>query len=84
MATSTASSQPAETKAPPETGPGQRYLALDSMRGLVMLLLVSHFLGLGDLKDPGLKWLVDQFEHLKWEGFVPWEMIMPSFMFMIG
>ena len=63
---------------------GERYLALDSMRGLIMLLLVSHFLGLGELKDPGLKPIADQFEHLPWAGFVPWEMIMPSFMFMIG
>ncbi|MFB3826590.1 MAG: hypothetical protein ACE15B_07460 [Bryobacteraceae bacterium] len=84
MATSPASLQATAVKAPPETGLGQRYLALDSMRGMVMLLLVSHFLGLGDLKDPNLKWLADQFEHLKWEGFVPWEMIMPAFMFMIG
>ncbi len=66
------------------SGLAQRNLALDSMRGLIMLLLVSHFLGLGELKDPALKGIADQFEHLPWAGFVPWEMIMPSFMFMIG
>ncbi len=49
-----------------------------------MLLLVSHFLGLGELRDPRLAWLAAQFEHLPWDGFVPWEMIMPSFLFMIG
>ncbi len=84
METTPASPQPVQTQVSPAVGRGQRYVALDSMRGLVMLLLVSHFLGLGELKDPSLKWLADQFEHLHWDGFVPWEMIMPSFMFMIG
>lgn len=68
----------------PTPGAKPRYLALDCMRGVVMLLLVSHFLGLGELKDPSLKWLSGQFEHLSWDGFVPWEMIMPSFAFMVG
>ena len=68
----------------PAPASGQRHVALDSMRGFVMLLLVSHFLGLGELKAPSLKAIADQFEHLSWDGFVPWEMIMPSFMFMVG
>lgn len=73
----TSSTGPLPTEARRE---GQRYLALDAMRGLVMLMLVSHAFGLGDLKDPGLQWLASNFEHLKWDGLIPWELIMPSFM----
>jgi len=62
----------------------RRYLALDAMRGLVMLVLVSHALGIGRIKDPRYEWLTLKFEHLRWDGFVPWELIMPSFLFMIG
>ena len=65
-------------------GPTRRYLALDAMRGFVMLALVSHAFGLGELKDPRFQWLALKFEHLRWDGLVPWELIMPSFMFMIG
>jgi predicted acyltransferase len=61
-----------------------RYLALDAMRGFVMLVLVSHAFGLGEIKDPRYQWLALKFEHLRWDGLVPWELIMPSFMFMIG
>ena len=54
------------------------------MRGFVMLVLVSHAFGLGDFKDPKYQWLAAYFNHVKWEGLIPWELIMPSFMFMIG
>ena len=63
---------------------GQRYLALDAMRGFVMLALVSHAFGLGELKDPRYQKLAAYFEHVRWEGLIPWELVMPSFMFMIG
>lgn len=80
-----ASVQQVQVATPPLTiGTGQRSLALDSMRGFVMLLLVSRFLGLGQLRDPSLQGIAHQFAHLKWSGFVAWEMIMPAFMFMIG
>jgi predicted acyltransferase len=61
-----------------------RYLALDAMRGFVMLVLVSHAFGLGEIKDPRYQGLALKFEHLRWDGLVPWELIMPSFMLMIG
>ena len=65
--------------------PAARYVALDAMRGFVMLVLVSKGFGLGALKgDPALDAIARQFKHLKWEGLVAWELIMPAFMFMAG
>jgi heparan-alpha-glucosaminide N-acetyltransferase len=62
-----------------------RYVALDSMRGFVMLALVSGGFGLGALsKDPRYERIASQFHHLDWEGAVIWELIMPAFMFMVG
>ena len=63
----------------------QRYLALDAMRGFLMLVLVSGGLGMGALiKTPKYHWIAAQFHHLDWEGLIVWELIMPSFMFMVG
>ena len=63
----------------------QRYLALDAMRGFLMLVLVLGGFGLGALiENPKFHWIAAQFHHLKWDGLVFWELIMPSFMFMVG
>lgn len=62
-----------------------RYVALDAMRGFVMLVLCSSGFGLGYLnKNPDYRSLARQFHHLDWEGMVVWELIMPAFMFMVG
>jgi predicted acyltransferase len=62
-----------------------RYLALDSMRGFVMLVLCSNGFGLGSLvKDPVYRPIASQFHHLPWDGLIIWELIMPAFMFMVG
>jgi predicted acyltransferase len=64
---------------------GQRYVALDALRGFVMLVLVSGGFGLSALLgNAKYHALASQFEHLPWNGFVLWELIMPSFMFMVG
>ena len=67
-------------------------MSLDAYRGLVMLLLAfaaAH----GDWWRPILEahpektWLVrllHQFEHVDWAGVVIWDLIQPSFMFMVG
>jgi predicted acyltransferase len=75
---------PASGGRKPADVPACRYLALDAMRGFVMLVLVSHAFGLGEIKDPRYQGLALKFEHLRWDGLVPWELIMPSFIFMIG
>lgn len=66
-------------------GSQPRFVTLDCLRGFVMLVLVSGGFGLGSLiKTPGYHAIASQFQHLKWDGFVIWELIMPSFMFMVG
>ena len=65
--------------------PGERSLALDAYRGLIMVLLISHGFGLSALKDHGLgKYLAQQVDHVQWEGLVLWDLIQPAFMFMVG
>jgi predicted acyltransferase len=58
-------------------------VALDAARGFVMLVLCTDGFGLGAL-DPLKHPVANLFRHLKWEGLVPWELIMPSFMFLVG
>ena len=65
--------------------PGERSLALDAYRGLIMVLLISHGFGLSALKDHWLgKYLAQQVDHVQWEGLVLWDLIQPAFMFMVG
>lgn len=73
----------------PATG---RLLSLDVYRGGTMLLLAlcDHY---GDWAQniaaaypqwPWLESVARQFEHVEWSGLVLWDMIQPSFMFMVG
>jgi predicted acyltransferase len=60
-------------------------MALDAYRGLVMILLVSHGFGFGELKGhPVWGWFARQVDHVAWEGMVLWDLIQPAFMFMVG
>jgi len=84
MSRSVALSQSEEGMSP-KAGPPERYLALDAARGFVMVVLCTGGLGLGLLDgSPTLQRVAAQFRHLRWDGFVPWELIMPAFMFMVG
>ncbi len=62
-----------------------RYVALDAFRGFIMILLASDGLGFAFLKQDAT-WgrLASWFDHVPWEGAVFWDMIQPSFMFMVG
>lgn len=63
----------------------QRYLGLDAYRGFIMLMLVSHGFGFGELKEHALYGgIAKQFGHVAWEGGVFWDMVQPSFMFIVG
>lgn len=63
----------------------QRSLALDSYRGLIMILLVSGGFGFSRLPDkPLYRILAHQFEHKPWGGAVFYDLIMPAFLFMAG
>lgn len=64
----------------------ERLLSLDAYRGMVMLLLaftaarwdwmipIEHAYE----KSPWLGKLLNQFEHVEWQGIVLWDMIQPS------
>jgi predicted acyltransferase len=77
---------PSVERAPlPQTAAGERYIALDAFRGFIMFLLASGGLGFGALQnDPTYGRVASWFEHVDWTGAVFWDLIQPSFMFMVG
>ncbi len=63
----------------------KRYLALDAFRGFIMIVLASRGFGFSALQsDPTWGRAAHWFDHVPWEGGVFWDMIQPSFMFMVG
>jgi len=66
----------------------ERLASIDVLRGFDMWLLlmfgpiVSAFLRIND--SSAFDWLRIQTEHVSWEGFVLWDIIMPLFMFLSG
>jgi len=63
----------------------ERLVSVDAYRGFVMLAMVSSGLGTARLlHDPNWHWLADQLEHRAWEGCTFWDLIQPSFMFIVG
>jgi len=63
----------------------KRLLSLDAYRGFTMFLMVSAGFGLSVLRDnPGWEWLARQVDHVAWEGCVLWDLIQPSFIFIVG
>ena len=67
-----------------------RLKSLDILRGLDLLFLLMvgplyrSFYSCCRPDSPFLHWLKVQMNHVKWEGFVAWDIIMPLFMFMSG
>jgi predicted acyltransferase len=69
-----------------------RLQSVDAYRGFVMLAMASGgiatFRGLGGA--PETEWellrevLLQQFDHVQWRGGVFWDLIQPSFMFLVG
>ncbi len=77
------SSSPLVPKAP------QRLLSLDAMRGLTMLLMASSAFGLYRVADQfpeSNTWqeVKYQFSHVAWSWGGLWDMIQPSFTFLVG
>ena len=66
----------------------ERLQSLDALRGfdLIMLVAVSDLVEeLAEVIDkPWIGTVMDCFTHKKWEGFSPWDLVMPLFMFMAG
>lgn len=70
----------------------RRLVSLDAYRGATMLLMASEIMHVpATLKkldsysqSPTLQSVVHQLDHLAWAGCTLWDMIQPSFMFMVG
>jgi heparan-alpha-glucosaminide N-acetyltransferase len=62
-----------------------RLLSLDAYRGLTMLAMISAGLRMERLREDAT-WgkLADQLDHRLWEGCTAWDLIQPSFLFMVG
>lgn len=88
MATITGTSMPVTGEAvvaPKGQTGAKRYLALDAFRGFIMIVLASRGFGFSGLQaDPTWGRIAHWFDHVPWEGGVFWDMIQPSFMFMVG
>ncbi|MGA2630510.1 MAG: DUF5009 domain-containing protein [Terriglobia bacterium] len=74
-----------EATAAASKAPGGRLVSLDAFRGFIMMMLISSAFGLVSLQnDPTFGWLGRQFDHVEWTGMAFWDLIQPSFMFMVG
>ncbi|NBW96952.1 MAG: DUF5009 domain-containing protein [Planctomycetia bacterium] len=67
----------------------QRLTSLDAYRGLIMLFMASGGLGLAQVakrhpESLAWQWLAYHTSHVAWLGGGAWDMIQPSFMFMVG
>jgi len=75
------------TPAIPEK-PG-RLTSLDAYRGFIMLVMASAGFGFPEVAkqfkgNPVWQFLGKQFDHIAWTGCTFWDLIQPSFMFMVG
>lgn len=66
-----------------------RLVSLDAYRGLVMLAMVSAGFGFSQVArqfpdSPLWQTLAYQFDHVEWTGCAFWDLIQPSFMFIVG
>ena len=62
-----------------------RLLSLDAYRGFTMFFMASAGFGFSILADnPGWQWLAFQVDHVEWEWFSVWDLIQPSFIFIVG
>ncbi len=84
---------PAETARTPPHPSKQRLLSLDVYRGLIMISLAFAGFGLANTAKNMLAVQPDselwkgvriQFSHVDWVGWGYWDLIQPSFMFMVG
>ncbi|MBC8115408.1 MAG: DUF5009 domain-containing protein, partial [Candidatus Saccharimonas sp.] len=73
----------------PTVDPSARLGSLDAYRGFVMICLAANGFGIAatakNFPNSSL-WqsLKFQFDHVPWVGCAFWDLIQPSFMFMVG
>ena len=81
---------PSTIELSPVAGNGgrQRLLSLDALRGFDLFMLVAFSDLIEELAEvidkPWMGAVMECFTHKKWEGFSPWDLVMPLFMFMAG
>jgi heparan-alpha-glucosaminide N-acetyltransferase len=73
----------------PALEPARRLASLDVFRGLTMLFMASEIMRIPSVAEKftgsrAAQWLAFGLDHVQWTGFVPWDLIQPSFMFMVG
>lgn len=81
----------------PKNRPTERLISIDAYRGFVMLAMASGGLGLGSVVAGQPEWApegtmlgailrgaADQMSHVAWRGCAFWDLIQPSFMFLVG
>jgi len=69
--------------------PARRLASLDVFRGLTMLFMASEIMRIPAVarhftESRAAQWLAFGLDHVAWTGFGPWDLIQPSFMFMVG
>ena len=74
---------------PPVVEPGKRLTSLDVFRGLTMVFMASEILGIPGVarqfpESGSARFLARMLDHVQWVGWGPWDLIQPSFMFMVG
>jgi len=72
----------------PQSLPKGRIMSIDALRGFDMFWIIggwSIFRSLHEIFDnPTTQWINKQLSHVRWEGFRPWDLIMPLFLFVVG
>lgn len=67
---------------------GGRIVSVDALRGFDMFWIIGGrsvvIAVVGLFVSPVPEWLLRQMDHVSWEGFPAWEMIMPLFLFIVG
>jgi len=82
------SQRTAESTGAPAARLAERIMSVDALRGFDMFWImgggpfVMEFCKL--FSNPLPPWLFRQFDHVEWEGFVGWDLIMPLFLFIVG
>src|SRR5882762_6807743 len=74
---------------PPVELSRDRLVSLDAFRGAIMLLMASSGFGIPQVAkhftgSAAWAFLGYEFDHPPWAGFTLWDIIQPSFMFMVG
>ena len=73
----------------PLTATEGRLVSLDALRGFDMFWIVGgHAIATGLGKSLNSEWfdrhILPQIQHVPWEGFTAWDLIMPLFLFLVG